>query len=202
MTVEAKPPCDRCGEIHGKCRAHSKQTGGPCQSDEVLPGGLVCRAHGGHSPQAMRAAQERENRRVITEVYEADPQAAIAAYGVEAIGDPLDALSRLTAQAMHMMDSLGQRVNALEEIRYENDKGGEQVRTELKFYLSAMDRVGKFLDMLIKSGFEDRRLKLDEQTAQMFVTVMQRVLARLSLTPEQTALVGTVVPEELRQLNA
>lgn len=193
-------PCDKCGEVHGPCRAHSKQTLGPCQSKDVLPGGLVCKSHGGHSPQARRAAQERENRRIVTELYEADPQAAIAAYGTEAISDPLDALSRLAASAMHMMDALGQRVNALEEIRYENDKGGEQARTELKFYLSSMDRVGKFLDMLIKSGFEERRIKIDEQTASMFVTAMQRVLARLELTPEQTALVGVVIPEELRAL--
>lgn len=194
--------CAQCGEIHGKCRAHSKQTGGPCLSNEVMPGGLVCRIHGGYSPQAVKAAQERESRRIMTELYEADPQAAIAAYGTAAISDPLEALSRLAASAMHMMDALGQRVNALEEIRYENDKGGEQARTELKFYLSAMDRVGKFLDMLIKSGFEDRRLKLDEQTAAMFVTAMQRVLTRLDLTPEQQTLVGTIVPEELRALNA
>jgi hypothetical protein len=195
--------CEKCGEVHKLCRAHAKQKdGGPCQSTEVMPGGVVCAAHGGKSKQAIRAAQERENRRIVTELYEADPQAAIAAYGVEAIADPLDMLSRLAASSAHMMDTLGQRVNALEEIRYENDKGGEQIRGEVKLYMAAMAQTGKFLDMLIKSGFEERRIKLDEQTAAMFVTAMQRVLARLELTPEQTLLVGTVIPEELRALNA
>lgn len=111
-------------------------------------------------------------------------------------------LSRLAASSAHMMDALGQRVNALEEIRYEKDKGGEQVRTELKLYMQAMAQTGKFLDMLIKSGFEERRIKVDEATAGMFVTAMQRVLARLELSPEQAAMVGTIVPEELRALNA
>ncbi|MBT2537212.1 hypothetical protein [Arthrobacter sp. ISL-69] len=195
--------CDKCGEVHGLCAAHRKQKGGgPCQSDEVLPGGKVCKAHGGHSPQAIRAAQERENRRIVTELYEADPQAAIAAYGVEAVQDPLDMLSRVTAGVLHTMDALGQRVNSLERIRYESEAGGEQIRAELKLYMQAQAQAGKFLDMLIKSGFEERRIKLDEQTAAMFVTAMQRVLARLELTPEQTVLVGTVVPEELRALNA
>jgi hypothetical protein len=161
----------------------------------------VCFRHGGNSPQAIKAAQERENRRIVTELYEADPQAAIAAYGVAAIEDPLDMLSRLAASAAHTMDAMGRRVNALEEIRYENDKGGEQIRGEVKLYLAAMAQTGKFLDMLIKSGFEERRIKLDEQTAAMFVTAMQRVLARLELTPEQSALVGVVIPEELRALN-
>lgn len=195
-------PCPKCGEEHNLCSAHSKRTQGPCQSTEVLPGGTVCKAHGGHSPQAMKAAQERESRRIITELYDADPQAAVAAYGTAAIENPLDMLSRLAASSAHMMDALGQRVNALEEIRYTSGNGSEQVRSELKLYMQAMAQTGKFLDMLIKSGFEERRIKLDEQTAQMFVTAMQRVLARLELSPEQAVLVGTVVPEELRALDA
>jgi hypothetical protein len=93
-------------------------------------------------------------------------------------------------------------VNALEDIRYESKAGGEQIRAEVKLFTAALDRCAKLADMLIKSGFEDRRLKLDEQTAGMFVTVMQRVLARLELTPEQSVLVGTVVPEELRKLDS
>ena len=193
--------CSKCGEVHTGCKAHTKATGLPCAHTRIHPGASVCFRHGGNSPQAIKAAQERENRRIVTELYEADPQAAIAAYGAEAIVDPLDMLSRLAASAAHTMDAMGRRVNALEEIRYENDKGGEQIRGEVKLYLSAMAQTGKFLDMLIKSGFEERRIKLDEQTAQMFVTAMQRVLARLELTPEQTVLVGTVVPEELRALN-
>lgn len=194
--------CAKCGQEHGLCAAHSKRSMEPCKSTEVMPGGTVCKTHGGHSPQAIRAAQERESRRIVTELYEADPQAAIAAYGVEGIQDPLDMLSRVTAGVLHTMDALGQRVNALERIRYESEAGGEQIRAELKLYMAAQAQAGKFLDMLIKSGFEDRRIKLDEQTASLFVTAMQRVLARLELTPEQTVLVGTVIPEELRALNA
>jgi len=150
----------------------------------------------------LRAAQDRENRRIMTELYEADPQAAIAAYGTEAIADPLDMLSRLTAAAAHTMEAMGKRVNDLSEIRYENDKGGEQIRGEVKLYMQAMAQTGKFLDMLIKSGFEERKIRLDEQTATMFVTAMQQVCARLQLTPEQTVLVGTVVPDVLRGLDS
>lgn len=200
--ASAEELCEKCGQVHPGCTAHTKATGGPCLHTRIHPGASVCFRHGGNSPQALKAAQERENRRIVTELYEADPQAAIAAYGVEGIQDPLDMLSRVTAGVLHTMDALGQRVNALEEIRYTNETGGEQTRAELKLYMAAQAQAGKFLDMLIKSGFEDRRLKLDEQTAQLFVTAMQRVFARLELTPEQTLLVGTVVPEELRALNA
>lgn len=162
----------------------------------------MCRFHGGESKQAVRAAQLRENRRIVTELFEADPQAVIAAYGVEGIVDPLETLSRLAASATHTMEALGQKVNALEAIRYENKQGGEQIRGEVKLYMQAMAQTGKFLDMLIRSGFEERRVKLDEQTATMFVTAMQQVCARLQLTPEQTVLVGTVVPDVLRGLES
>lgn len=194
--------CAKCGQEHYKCAGHSKQTGEPCGSGNVRPGGLVCKSHGGDSPQAIRAAEERERRRIITEVYEADPQAAVAAYGTEAITDPLDLLSKLLAAAVHHMDAMGQRVNALEEIRYESKAGGEQIRAEVKLFTGAMDRAAKLADMLIRSGFEKRRLELDEQTAALFVTAMQRVCARLELTPEQSVLVGEVVPDVLRSLDA
>lgn len=194
--------CEKCGQVHPGCTAHTKTTGNPCLHTRIHPGATVCFRHGGNSPQALRAAQERENRRIVTELYEADPQAAIAAYGAEAIIDPLDLLSKLLASAVHHMDAMGQRVNALDEIRYESKAGGEQIRAEVKLFTQAMDRAAKLADMVIRSGFEDRRLKLDEQTAQLFVTAMQRVLARLNLTPEQTLLVGTVVPETLRELNS
>lgn len=199
--TDTEDPCKRCGKEHPWCSAHTR-AGEPCMHTTIPAGSKVCTRHGGKSPQALKAAQERENRRIVTELYEADPQAAIAAYGVEGIQDPLDMLSRVTAGVLHTMDALGQRVNALERIRYESEAGGEQIRAELKLYMQAQAQAGKFLDMLIKSGFEERRIKLDEQTAQLFVTAMQRVFARLELTPEQTALVGVVVPEELRALNS
>lgn len=198
--TDTEDSCPKCGKEHPWCSAHTR-AGEPCMHTTIPAGSKVCKRHGGGSPQALKAAQERENRRIVTELYEADPQAAIAAYGVEGIQDPLDMLSRVTAGVLHTMDALGQRVNALERIRYESEAGGEQIRAELKLYMQAQAQAGKFLDMLIKSGFEERRIKLDEQTAQMFVTAMQRVFARLELTPEQTALVGVVVPEELRALN-
>lgn len=169
---------------------------------DIPAGSKVCVRHGAKAPQALRAAQLRENQRIMTELFDADPQAAIAAYGTEAISDPLDMLSRLTAAAAHTMEAMGKRVNDLEAIRYENKQGGEQIRGEVKLYMQAMAQTGKFLDMLIKSGFEERKIKLDEQTAGMFVTAMQRVCARLELTPEQTVLVGEVVPDVLRNLEA
>ena len=58
--------CPKCGEVHPGCTAHTKATGGPCLHTRINPGATVCFRHGGNSAQATRAAQERENRRIVT----------------------------------------------------------------------------------------------------------------------------------------
>lgn len=41
-----------------KCSAKSKQSGKPCKQP-AIPGGTVCRFHGGSAPQVIRSAKER-----------------------------------------------------------------------------------------------------------------------------------------------
>lgn len=41
-----------------RCTAHSKQTHLPCKQP-AIPGGTVCRYHGGAAPQVILAAEER-----------------------------------------------------------------------------------------------------------------------------------------------
>lgn len=139
---------------------------------------------------------------MVTHAYDADPDAILAAQGMEPVADPLGELGRLAAQSTAFMDALGARVNALDSIRFTDAKGTEQLASEIALYERAMDRTARLLKLLVDSGFEQRRLELDEQTAGLFVTAMRQVLARLDLTPEQSLLVGTVVPEVLRGLEA
>jgi len=40
------------------CRAISKATGKPC-GNKAIPGGRVCRYHGGRAPQTLEAARQR-----------------------------------------------------------------------------------------------------------------------------------------------
>lgn len=50
----------------------------------------------------------------------------------------------------------------------------------------------------LKAGVEERRVRLAEQQGDLVATAIRRILDALGLTPEQQALVGTVVPRELR----
>lgn len=52
---------------------------------------------------------------------------------------------------------------------------------------------------VIAAGVEERRVKLAEAQGALLNGVIRRILARLSLSPEQSALLPVVVPEELRR---
>jgi hypothetical protein len=59
--IKAKPGSDPIGAvdpIRPRCRATSKGSGQPCRYPPI-PGGFVCRFHGGGAPQVKAKAQER-----------------------------------------------------------------------------------------------------------------------------------------------
>lgn len=181
--------------MQAQCKATAR-TGAQCSNPPIL-GGTVCRMHGGSAPAAKAAAA----RRRAAEAVEAEAQAILAHEGFAGVSSPLEELSRLANEALAVKTASAARVNALTSITTTSLLGVEALKVEVQLYERAMDRAVRFLDILAKSGFEERRLRIDEQTAQQFVTVMRNVLARLDLTPAQQALVGTVVSEELRALN-
>jgi hypothetical protein len=83
-----------------------------------------------------------------------------------------------------------------------NSLGTEQLRVEVELYERALDRSGKFLDLLIKNGFEEKRVRLAEQQAAQIVGVYQRALAAIRLTPEQEASARAAIARELQALAA
>lgn len=54
----------------------------------------------------------------------------------------------------------------------------------------------------ISAGIEERRVKLAEVQGQMLNGVLKKIFARLLLSPEQSALLPLIVPEELRRAAA
>ena len=63
------------------------------------------------------------------------------------------------------------------------------------------DRLARVSLEAVKVGIEQRRVKLAEDQGALVAAVVRRVLDRLNLTPEQAALIPTIVPEELRALS-
>jgi len=71
----------------------------------------------------------------------------------------------------------------------------EQYRWERKHLLDVTKAA-------IAAGVEERRVKLAEAQGALLNNVLRRIFARLSLSPEQSALLPVVVPEELRRAAA
>lgn len=199
-----------------QCTAKSKRSGKRCEAYPVH-GAKVCVMHGGKAKQVKAAAA----RRLAAEKVAEDVKDALAFESLDPVTDPLEALARLADEALAMKEALAARVNDLKSIRYSSHGSGtEQLRAEVALYERALDRSAKFLDLLVKSGFEERRVAIGEQQGQMVASVLRVVLSRMldgvisvdgvAADPETSAavrqrwqeLVPIVVPEELRKISA
>lgn len=141
-----------------RCTAKSSRTGQRCRQ-RPMAGGTVCRTHGGSAPQVRAAAERRLLARAVT----AEAGALLAHEGLVQVDDPVLAIAHIAREAIALKDALGARVNALgERIRSTDDKGGEQLRSEVSLYERALDRTVKFLEVLARLGFEERVTRLRE----------------------------------------
>lgn len=181
-----------------KCSA-KRRNGEACKAWAVA-GMKVCRMHGGASPQAKAAAQRRLAEAAAVRAVEADAAADLAHAALRPVKDPVELLAMLASEAAAWKDALAARVNALMSVRFTSEQGAEQLRSEVALYERAMDRTAKLCESLAKLGLEDRRVRLDEQTADLVAGVIRAILDDLGLTVEQQGRVPEVVPRHLRLL--
>lgn len=195
-----------------KCTAKSKQSGERCRRD-AAPGATVCSMHGGKAPQVINAAerrvQEAENRRALE-------HAVRDAYGdtvppVDPVQAMLEAVSRKALEVQFLRAQVAQLSS--DELVWgvtKKKSGGEDFGTTqeakpniwLAMLHEAERDLVKFASEARARGCDEHLVRIAEHTGQQVALVIRAVLDRLSLTDQQQALVGTVVPEELRALTA
>lgn len=178
------------------CHAHTK-AGKACRGRPV-PGAKVCRYHGGNAPQVRAAGQ----RRLAAQKIEADAQAAVAQMGLMSVEDPLLELSKLAAGSRAMLETLGARVNALEDVETFDEKSAPHARVVVEMYERAIDRTHKLLDTLVKHGYAERQIAIAESEALLVSGVIRRVIAALGLTTEQQTRAQELLAAEFRALDA
>lgn len=202
-----------------QCTARSKQSGERCKRAPI-PGGTVCVMHGGKSPVVAAAAARRQE--------EEGARRQAARLGLSRDVAPGEALLEEVRRCAGLVDFFEQRVVELHEtdeavegqrsalvwgVTEETDtSGGPMAGTATKseaapsvwyvLWTQERDRLVKASTAALKAGVEERRVRLAEQQGALVAAVIRRVLERLGLSVEQQALVGTVVPEELRALAA
>lgn len=212
MTTIEDPPAPTPGSLgereapHGggpvTCTARAKSTGERCQRAPIR-GGTVCYVHGGGAPGVKAAAA----RRLEAAKVERDVRDAIAFESLEGVMDPLASLSRLADESLAMKEALAARINDLStkgRLRYKAaGTGTEQLRAEVQLYERALDRSAKFLDLLARSGFEERRVALQEAQGQLVAQAVRGILAgMLAVVVEQLRQSGPMSADVLQGVQA
>jgi hypothetical protein len=189
--------CDYFGKQHPQCTAHVKATrderadrrGTACRR-YPSPGLTVCVKHGGGQPKARKAGTARRA--------EEKARAAVAAYGLPRDVSPTEALlEEVRWSAGHvawLRDIIG---DAAEGLRLDTTAEGQAL---LDLYGQERDRLVRIAKTTLDAGVEERRVQLAESQGALVAGAIRRILVRLNLTAEQEALVGVVVPSELRAL--
>lgn len=158
-----------------QCPALSKRSGRRCKRWVV--GGGPCAIHGGKAPQVNTKRLERvELGEALLRAPRRSPW--------EVLGDVL-----------HTADVVAQA--AREEVTDGN------VSPEAVYALTeAIERAGRWAKTALDAGVDERRTRVAEQEGAILAGAVRSILDRLELSPTQQALVGTVVPEELRRAGA
>jgi hypothetical protein len=119
---------------------------------------------------------------------------------VEPVGDPVELLLSLTAEAAEWQRQLREIVAGLSLIRYEGAKGAEQLRSEIALYERALDRTQKFATDLAKLGLEERRVKLESRTADMLADLIRASFEEAGVAAEVQETVTTIISRRARLL--
>jgi hypothetical protein len=174
-----------------------------------VTGATVCRMHGGSSPAVKTAGQVRRQQELA--------RRELAALGEPEAIDPAVALLQLISWKHGEVKWLRFRVQSLpeEELTWgkaEKQKGigpqgpvdttTEKAAPSLWWALlrQAEDQLADYATRALKSGLEERRVRMAEEQGDMVHAVMMAVFNRLQLTPIQWDLVKVAAPEELRRL--
>jgi len=182
-----------------RCRAHSSQTGAPCQAFAIR-GGLTCVAHGGAASHVKAKAKERLAQQKVG--------AFLAAQGIdEANGDPLTILLEQLSVSAGVTDRVRELVAELEEIVTANHHGDDKSHVLLKLWAEWSDRTARLAKLGLDNGLAEKALerlsRIGETQAfemvEAFTAAMNDPV--LNLSDEQKAAAKKAAARHLRATN-
>ena len=188
-----------------------KKNNDPCASSPA-PGATRCGRHGGKSPRAKAAAEQRNA--------EAELAAKVGTLGITDKYPDIDPgqalLSEIQISHAHVQ-WLRAKVAEIEPdeliwgiTKTENGIGPQGpvdmtvqeagFHTWYQLYTKEREHFAKLTTMALKAGIEARKIALAEQQGALVARALQEIFDKLDLSQAQAALLPTVVPNALRQL--
>lgn len=188
---------------HEQCGGRTRR-GTPCRlpagHGTGHPGIGRCDHHGGATP-----THEEHARQVLVQRAEQAALAELAHLDVPAMGNPLEQLARLTAEAREWTDMLRERVAELTSLTGPDHLGDERARVVVVLLERAMDRLGVLCTALARLDIDDRLVAIGERIGQAqgeaVAAAIERILAALGhADPHHDPAVAPVVARELRAI--
>ena len=190
-----------------RCVAKAKSTGVQCARFAIM-GGTTCRVHGSGNKRSKLAAKRN--------VEEAAAKAAMVTLGLPVDGSATDLLLGEVRWATGHVQWLRGKVQELdpEALVWGTskvvDKTGEVFATDTtsaaqaSMWYELYDRERKhqaaLLSLALKSGVDERRVRLAESQGEQVAAAIKAILADLGLTAEQQAAAPEVASRHLRLL--
>ena len=188
-----------------------KKNGDPCASSPT-PGATRCGRHGGNSPRAKQAAEQRIAKQELTQ--------QVGTLGIAEKYPDIDPgqalLNEIQISHAHVQ-WLRSKVAEIEpdELVWGTTKTEEGIgaqgpvdmtiqeagfNTWYQLYTKEREHFAKITSLALKAGIEARKIALAEQQGTLVATAIQRILTGLNLTQTQAKLIPTLVPAALREL--
>lgn len=219
-------PCPRCGQPHvtttgtPACTAHTS-SGRACRKAPVR-GLAVCTTHGGSAPAARAAAARNLEAQAATQAVRT-LGLPVDITPTEALLQEVQWTAGHVQWLRGKVAELDEQALAWGTTKIETEGGSslligitegsvtdvesapsvKTVQTAApsiwyQLYVNEREHLVAVCSAALKAGVEERRVRLAEQQGDLVAEVIRRILTALNLTPEQEALVPTIVPRELR----
>lgn len=170
-----------CGAVKRKGRpGHCKLAAGWGTSH---PGVGACKHHGGNAPTHVKAAATEEYRRLL---------------GSEMEINPFEGIMWCIKIRAGEVKWLGDRMAELDEKAWvEETLVGKQFHLYARERKDAMRDLTRYCEMALRLGIAERYVRLAETYGQLIAQLIQRILEKLNLTPEQQKDAPKIVRQEL-----
>lgn len=179
-----------------QCTATSKQTGERCRQ-RPIPGGTVCRFHGGKAPAVAAKAAERQAEEAAAKTLRKvwDPNAA-------PVTDAVAAMQRLAGQLHHSTGVLGARLGGEEPCEECGRSDLDMSSPEALAWLRVVREQRQLLEAMERLGIAQRYVQVESARVELMAVALERVFEVLGLDEEQRAVGGRVLLAELRSSSA